>query len=189
MVASTATKALQDQYISDLEFLSTNLVDFEYAVLKGRSNYFCANRAVLVVDEYPEVAGMLAQAQEPGFDGLRESFSRPVYDSVWNKVSGNADECDALECKAAENKDNCFVYVARERANFAQVVVVNHALLAMDLAMGGFLLGEYPIAIIDEVHELPNAAISAFGHSVSEGSITALQNEVRNFVRRNLGRG
>src|SRR5689334_21759780 len=47
VVVSTATKALQDQLANkDLPFLQKALsMPFEFAVLKGRSNYLCMQRA------------------------------------------------------------------------------------------------------------------------------------------------
>ena len=47
VVVSTATKALQDQLANkDLPFLLRHLgTDFTYALLKGRSNYFCLQKA------------------------------------------------------------------------------------------------------------------------------------------------
>ena len=47
VVVATATKALQDQLATrDLPFLSEQLgVPFEFAILKGRSNYLCRQRA------------------------------------------------------------------------------------------------------------------------------------------------
>ena len=46
VVVATATKALQDQLaMKDLPFLAEHLdVDFDFAVLKGRSNYVCLQR-------------------------------------------------------------------------------------------------------------------------------------------------
>src|SRR5437762_1704954 len=50
VVVATATKALQDQLATkDLPFLQQHLpVPFEFAVVKGRSNYFCRQRAAEV---------------------------------------------------------------------------------------------------------------------------------------------
>src|SRR3954447_16469516 len=47
VVVATATKALQDQLAhKDLPFLAQHLeVPFEFAVLKGRSNYLCLQKA------------------------------------------------------------------------------------------------------------------------------------------------
>jgi ATP-dependent DNA helicase DinG len=47
-VVATATKALQDQLANkDLPFLQTHLgKPFEFAVLKGRANYLCLQKAV-----------------------------------------------------------------------------------------------------------------------------------------------
>ena len=46
VVVATATKALQDQLASkDLPFLATHLgIPFDWAILKGRSNYICLQR-------------------------------------------------------------------------------------------------------------------------------------------------
>ena len=52
-VVSTATKALQDQLANkDLPFLQEHLdVPFEFAVLKGRSNYVCRQRLYELEEE------------------------------------------------------------------------------------------------------------------------------------------
>ena len=46
VVVATATRALQDQLASkDLPFLAANAeIDFDWAILKGRSNYVCLQR-------------------------------------------------------------------------------------------------------------------------------------------------
>src|SRR4051812_289195 len=63
VVVATATKALQDQLASkDLPFLQKHLpVPFEFAVVKGRSNYFCRQRGA-------EVAGGDDQLELDGAD-------------------------------------------------------------------------------------------------------------------------
>ncbi len=60
-VVSTATKALQDQLATrDLPHLSSSLgVPFEFAILKGRSNYICQQR----------VAEVVSGDQQLGLDG------------------------------------------------------------------------------------------------------------------------
>src|SRR4051812_49901908 len=67
VVISTATKALQDQLAGkDLPFLAKHLgMPFEFAVLKGRSNYLCRQRATevmggdgqLALDDVEEMRG------------------------------------------------------------------------------------------------------------------------------------
>ena len=67
VIVATATKALQDQLAGkDLPFLTEHLaVPFEWAVLKGRSNYLCRQR--LVEHTAKDGAG-----QQLGFDGVAE---------------------------------------------------------------------------------------------------------------------
>jgi ATP-dependent DNA helicase DinG len=187
VVVSTATKALQAQYINkDIPFLAEHLgVKFTYALLQGRSNYFCMNRAALVSAEEPMAADMVAEASAEGFGGLRANFSFEVPNGLWSKVNGNSEECDELGCK---NMGGCFVQVARGKAATAQVVVVNHSLLASDCAAGfNPLLGEYHVVVVDEVHELPDYAIGAFETRFSELSVRNLRSAVRNFAIRIYG--
>jgi ATP-dependent DNA helicase DinG len=187
VVVSTATKALQDQYVQkDLPFLARHLgVKFTYAVLKGRSNYFCTNRAALVSAEDEMVPELIEAAQVSGFSGLRGDFDVEVPNGLWSKVCGNTEECDELGCKTI---GGCFVIMAREEASQAQVVVVNHALLATDCAVGGNpLLGDYHVVVVDEVHELTDYAIGAFETRFSELSVRNLRNQIRSFAIRCYG--
>ena len=179
-VVSTATKALQSQYAEkDLPFLSEHLgVSFRWAMLQGRSNYFCSNRAALVADD-SLVTRMMSVAQEPNFSGLRDDFPFEVPSQVWGQVCGDAEECDALECKT---RGGCYVHIARALASDAQVVLVNHALLAMDCVADAALLGAYTQVIVDEVHELADYAAGAFESRFTEGAVRMLIARARNLV-------
>jgi ATP-dependent DNA helicase DinG len=72
VVVATATKALQDQLATkDLPFLAEQLGDasaFTFAVLKGRSNYLCRQRAAEVVGRVrdPRQAADTPPADAPG---------------------------------------------------------------------------------------------------------------------------
>ena len=61
----------------------------------------------------------------------------------------------------------CFLRGARERAEQAHIVVVNHALLLSDLMHGGSLIPDYNHLIIDEAHNLEEEATSQLGFQVS----------------------
>lgn len=188
VIVSTATKALQAQYIDkDLPFLARHLgFPIRYALLQGRSNYLCTKRAQLASADDEMVADILAYADaHPGFSGLRGDIPFDIPNGLWSKLCGNTDECHELGCKT---DDGCFINKARAAAAEAQVVVVNHALLATDAAVGGNpILGEYRILIVDEVHELPDYAISAFETYFSEVTVRNLQSQLRNFTTRVYG--
>lgn len=189
-VVATATKALQSQLINkDLPFLEANLgVPFRWAMLQGRSNYFCGNRAAVVAGEEPLVAKMAKEASEPGFDGLRSSFSFDIPGALWAKVQGSTDECGELGCR--EPGQPCFAYQARRKASDCGIVVINHSLLCMDLMLqdeAGFgLIGEYDNVVIDEAHNLEGYCKSALGWEFSQGAILGAMAELRNFVNREM---
>src|SRR5262245_61950741 len=69
VVVATATKALQDQLAAkDLPFLEKHLDrPFEWAVLKGRSNYVCMQRVAEVAPSEDNPA-----QTQLGLDGLAE---------------------------------------------------------------------------------------------------------------------
>ena len=74
-------------------------------------------------------------------------------------------------CPGLRDGTPCFLRAARERAEQAHIVVVNHALLLSDLARGGGLIPEYQHLIIDEAHNLEDEATSQLGFSVSQDKL------------------
>ena len=190
VIVSTATKALQDQIAEkDLPFLTENLgVPFSWALLKGRSNYLCLNKAQgATTDECPSLAAILRRSAEEGFDGTREDLGFEVTHREWNAVNADTDECSDNNCK---DNGNCFAQAARKRALEAQVVVVNHALFLTDLKVqemtGGAasMIGAYEAVIFDEAHEIEEYASSALGTQFTEMGIRALVTEINNWARR-----
>ena len=105
IVVSVTTKALQDQLSKkDLPFLEEVLpVPFTWAVLKGRGNYFCANRAMAAdTNKYPDVVRVLRRFEEirsQAISGTRDDFGAGIDNITWAQVCGESDECSALKCK------------------------------------------------------------------------------------------
>ena len=85
---------------------------------------------------------------------------------VWGHLCVSEEGCPLYECRVRQ-KGLCFFDRARRRANAAHVLVVNHALLMADLAMGGGALPEYNHLIIDEAHNLEDEATDALGFTVN----------------------
>jgi ATP-dependent DNA helicase DinG len=178
VVVSTATIALQRQLIErDLPRLSaalTGLLGREpvFAILKGRRNYLCLNKVHGTAPDEPEDAlfdprsvsatGRQVQrlhewAATTG-TGDRDELVPGVDDRAWRQVSVNARECiGAQKCPFGSQ---CFAEQARDAAGEADIVVTNHALLAID-AMEDFLaLPEHDVVIIDEAHDLVDRVTS-----------------------------
>jgi ATP-dependent DNA helicase DinG len=87
-----------------------------------------------------------------------------------------------MECPGAsrcEHGAECFAELAAGRAREADVVVVNHALLCIDLALGGWLLPEHDVVVVDEAHALADAATNAFGVTVTAGGLAQLASRAR----------
>ena len=198
-VVATATKALQDQLATrDLPMLAGSLgVPFEFAVLKGRSNYVCRQRVEeisgsgdqLLLD--PDASGPASAAPDSGLGPLGREVRRLVLwaendtdtgdraelpfepkDAAWAQVSVAARDCPgANRCPSGSR---CFAEKARERAGMADVVVVNTHLYSTALALGADLLPPHDVVIFDEAHELEDIASSAFGFEVTAGRFAAL---------------
>jgi ATP-dependent DNA helicase DinG len=200
VVVSTATKALQDQLANrDLPELAKSLgVPFEFAVLKGRSNYICMQRVAEVAggDEQLVMSGDAgASGPPPGLGALGREVRRLVQWAAgaesgdraelswepspvaWAQVSVGARECPgAARCPSG---DRCFAETARERAARADAVIVNTHLYATALATRGDLLPAHDLVVFDEAHELEDIASAAFGFEMGAGRFQALARAVR----------
>lgn len=184
VMVATATKALQDQYVRDLEFLQQHLdVEFSFTILKGRSNYACMAKvnglASNTVTNQDAIISELATSEFGEIDGLTTEVA-PMDRS---KLVSSSDECPGKkECPFGAV---CFAEFAKERAQTSTIVVTNHALLVMDrvvAAKGASLLPEFNTVMIDEAHEFEDYATSALGSQISQGTITSLASQIGNFV-------
>ena len=198
VVVATATKALQDQLAGkDLPFLARHLgVPFEYAVLKGRSNYLCRQRASELGGEGAEQLG-LEDLDESAGDAAKEVMRLVEWSRTsstgdradlpfeprpfsWSAVSVTSTECPgATKCPSGET---CFAEAARQRAEAADVVVVNTHLYGAHLASGGFLLPEHDVVVFDEAHALEDVAADSLGLELGAGRLRALARSARPLV-------
>ncbi len=190
-LVATATKALQDQLAGkDLPFLAEHLDrPFEFAVLKGRSNYVCRQRiaeisggAQLSLDGLADRASpselstlKLWAASSP--TGDRAELQAEPSPQAWAAVSVSAQECPGA--KRCPSGDACFAEAARRKAADADVVVVNLHLLGLDLAAGGAILPEHDLVVVDEAHQLEDVVSDAAGYELSAGRFTNLARSIR----------
>ncbi|HSL06442.1 MAG TPA: ATP-dependent DNA helicase [Pseudonocardiaceae bacterium] len=182
VVVSTATIALQRQLVDrDLPRLAGALKPLlgstpSFAILKGRRNYLCLHRLNTGAGDEGEDLFDAASAASPTSTlgrqiarlhewssgtgtGDRDELVPGVTDQAWRQVSVSARECLGLSrCPVGMD---CFAEQARARAGRAEVVVTNHALLAID-AMGEHqVLPEHAVVVIDEAHDLVDRVTSA----------------------------
>ncbi len=180
VVISTNTINLQEQLIrKDIPAVIRVLEDsglvekglINATQLKGRTNYLCLRRWSYLsnydnpsIDEARLLSKTAVWLQET-IDGDRSEINLSGRDSfAWNKVSaGEKGGCPALR----NNGSACFLRSARERAEQAHIIVVNHALLLADLNRGGGIIPDYQHLIVDEAHNLEDEATKQFGFQLT----------------------
>ncbi|MGL4831775.1 MAG: ATP-dependent DNA helicase, partial [Propionibacteriaceae bacterium] len=156
-------------------------------ILKGRSNYACLLKVRQgMVSEQDSLldAGELSETLKASGAGAESVLGAEVLElrewaelelrsgkvadrddapahaaRAWQQVSVPAREClGAQKCQFGEQ---CFVEKSRQLARESDLVVTNHALLAIDAMHGGTALPEHDIVIIDEAHELTSRVTGA----------------------------
>ena len=188
VIVSTATLALQRQLVErDLPRLVEALDPLltrtpTFAIQKGRSNYLCLNK--LAVDPQQEEA--LIDEEEISWlgrhikrvyewadeteTGDRDDLEPGVPDQAWRQLSVTAAECvGATRCPHGEE---CFAEAARRRTQDVDIVVTNHALLAIDAMSDINVLPEHSAVIIDEAHELDGRVTSVATNEISARALT-----------------
>ncbi len=176
---STNTLNLQDQlYHKDIPALQACLpLEFRAALLKGRANYLCLRRW-LVLSRSPSLSAgetllsiktlIWLSTTETG-DRAELNLS-PAESEMWSRISAQAESCALAGCPQFR-RGACFVLRARRNAESAHLLVVNHALLLSDLATSGGVLPEYSHLIVDEAHHLEEEATQQLGFTLSWGDL------------------
>lgn len=188
VVVSTATIALQRQLVDrDLPRLVDALADAlprrpRFALLKGRRNYLCLNKIHGTPDTDADssqvelfepmaatalsrdVARLTAWASSTE-TGDRDDLTPGVAERSWSEVSVSAREC--LGMARCPFGADCFAEKARAVAGDADIVVTNHALLAIDAIAEASVLPEHEYVVVDEAHELVDRVTS-----VATGELT-----------------
>lgn len=191
VVIATATLALQAQLASTdipavLEAVETVTGRRpQAAVLKGRTNYACLYKVRDGVAEAGQGSligaadlGEVRKGESPSKLGvevlaLREWVEEellaggngdrddaPTHTAqAWQQVSIPTREClGATKCPFGAE---CFVERSRGQAQDADLIVTNHALVAIDAMHGHTVLPEHSVLMIDEAHELTSRLTTA----------------------------
>lgn len=187
VIVSTGTRALQDQlYHRDLPRVRAALgAPLKTALLKGRSNYLCLYRMEQAKGEKFQSRDVVAQFQRVvAWSGrtmrgdLSELADIAEDSPLWPQVTSTADNCLGGECPFWSD---CFVAKARQAAQAADLVVVNHHLLLADLAVKAEGFGEIlPGAaafVLDEAHQLPELAAQFFGEGLGARQLLDLAHD------------
>jgi len=188
-IVSTNTINLQEQLVGkDLPFLRRSLgLPFRFALVKGRHNYVSIRRAKLAAagqselfetTERSELSALMTWLSDTRDGSLQELPFEPS-PQVWEEVVSDADACLRTRCPHFEQ---CFYQRARRDAAAADVLVVNHHVLFSDLAVrraqdnytAQAVLPPYRRVILDEAHNLEDAATSHLGAVVTRRGVMRL---------------
>jgi ATP-dependent DNA helicase DinG len=208
VVVSTATIALQRQLVDrDLPRLADSLANAlprrpQFALLKGRRNYLCLNK-IHGGDSADEADGPDERPQEELFDpmavtalgrdvqrlstwasttdsGDRDDLKPGVPDRSWSQVSVSAREC--LGVARCPFGGECFSERARGRAGAADIVVTNHALLAIDAVAESAVLPEHSLLVVDEAHELTDRVTSVATAELTSAALGVASRRITRLV-------
>lgn len=211
VVVSTATIALQRQLVDrDLPRLVDALADAlprrpQFALLKGRRNYLCLNRIhnggsadgedtddrpqeelfnPMAVSALGRDVQRLTEWASSTESGDRDDLKPGVADRSWSQVSVSAREC--LGVARCPFGTECFSERARSQAGRADVVVTNHALLAIDAVAESAVLPEHALLVVDEAHELVDRVTSVATAELTSAALGAATRRIGRLVEPEL---
>jgi ATP-dependent DNA helicase DinG len=209
VVVSTATKSLQEQlFQKDIPFLRKHLApELKVAVMKGRSNFLCRQKVHLMADQ-PMLKGLdevdwFGQIRD--WEKLTDTGDRaeltflPDDAELWARLDARRETCTGQKCPEF---NRCFLTWMHQRAQQADLIIVNHHLFFADLALRqddfGSILPEYSAVVFDEAHEIEEVASDYFARRISNYQFEEVARDAENALRlkgfaapallRNLGR-
>jgi ATP-dependent DNA helicase DinG len=200
VVVVTNTIALQEQLVNkDIPFLRQVLdpdpapgsdndsksarVRLKPVLVKGRGNYVSIRRLSLASKRQDRLFNDAAARrslhviQEWAMDtddGTLSSLPPLERPGIWDRVQSDSGNCMGRKCKTYEE---CFYQSARREMDGANLLVCNHALFFSDLALRAQEVGflpKYDHVILDEAHQVEDAAAEHFGVSLAEGRVQHL---------------
>lgn len=183
----------------------------DIALVKGRANYLCKQKlAGGFPEEDDDQEALFAAGVEPSGGvttyepttrmgrevlklrewaeetdtGDRDDLETGVTDKAWRQVSVNAVDCiGPRKCPMAQE---CFSELARHKASESDLIITNHAMLAIDAFENLDVLPEHEAVIIDEAHELAERVTSAVTAQLSSQMILAAASSARKHTAINV---
>ena len=195
VVIATATKNLQDQLATkDAPTVAAHAPRVKVAVLKGKNNYLCRNRANQVggggqmsFDDGTDVPRGVAsqmrrilQWSNETQTGDRDELPFEIDQRAWRGLSVTPQEClGRVQCPQGQN---CFAELAKDRAGESSILIVNTHLYAAHLASGSMLLPSHEFVVFDEAHEALDIFASLLGTSLTTSRLRALSGVSRSLL-------
>ncbi|MCX7992948.1 MAG: DEAD/DEAH box helicase family protein [Fimbriimonadales bacterium] len=189
IVISTYTNVLAEQYwYNDLPLALSLFPNApSVALAMGRNRYAClaALHGKPLKDSRPEVVRFLhewAGVAQYGTEAELYEFLRrkAIPDAFRYRLWETIATPPACRAKACSFYSKCFYYETRRRIAKANIVITNHALVLSDAILRLStddkvdLLGDYDFLIVDEAHDLLDAAANALEFDLDEKLLETL---------------
>lgn len=191
VVISTATKNLQEQlYYKDIPLLQEILpFKFRAAYMKGRSNYLCLYRfkrfksqsTFQFTTEIPHFEDICRWVHTTTTGDCSELENIPDDYTPWNEICSDANLCLGQKCSYFKE---CFITLLKQKAQRADIIIVNHHLFFADLMLKatgyGEIIPSHDVVVLDESHQIEEIATYYFGLTVSNYRLDEL---IRDTIR------
>ncbi len=183
---ATKTNALLDQLVNkELPALADELGGLDYTSLKGFSHYLCLRSLDRLLQsgvgtrrigdeelaQAPAVAALLSFAEQADYDDI-DSLKADYRAVPRSMVTTTSADCLRRKCPFFGTR--CFAHGARQRAEAADIVVTNQALLFCDVAAEGGLLPHISYWVVDEAHGAEDEARQALSCTISSDALGRL---------------
>lgn len=188
VVVSTNTINLQEQLMNkDIPGLMhiSDLHGLKITHLKGRSNYLCMRRwknlfsdKSISQEEARLALRIFLWIKECKNGDRGEIQLKWEEEDVWKRISSIDTDCLDENCFYKRDGE-CFFYNARNRAEGSNLLIINHALLISNMAVGNSILPDFDYLVIDEAHHLEDVATDHLGFRLKERNIQEFFEDVK----------
>ena len=177
IVISTYSRALQVQLMQKEIPLASSLLgnQLPYALCLGAQNYLCLRRLDQLTrggrfgeGELRQVKSIIDWARVTKTGLGTEIMATP---GLWARVNRRPEFCGGRKCRFHAP---CFFFLARQSAAQARLLITNHALFFANMASGERVLPEFEAVVMDEAHQLEDAAASYFGVEIQTADFLGL---------------
>lgn len=191
VVVSTYTTLLQEQLMNKELPLLERMLPFPLnsVLLKGRGHYLnlekYAQSLKIEEDNYDEnltkmqILVWLTETETGDVDELNLSSGGALY---WNKIKSD----EAIFLKNNRWLERDFYLKAKSKAQTADLIITNHALLVTDCVSKQAILPPYEYVVVDEAHHLADTAAKQFGYRLDYISIRLLLGKLGTLEQRQL---
>ena len=181
IVISTSTKVLQDQiWEKDVpEILEATGQDLKVVLAKGRNNYISVRRLHEFAKDIEDLTAQFSTAENAAIAsrivpelsdwinpdaGEFADFSEPIPHEIRLEIESTHTDCHGEACQFYAQ---CPYQRARSKRKTADIIVVNHALLALHIAYQNILPRECCTYIIDEAHKFYDVVSSVYEKEIT----------------------